>query len=144
MMNLRKYLPAALVALVMGFMFAGCTENARLLQALGNANITLVGQDNGMGGHCDGLTLSADTVVLTYNFWPEQAGEELLADPEASVVSRPQARKGLKALLKEHDGVAQAMLKSKAGFIYRKKFADGKLDVYFSPEQVEQAFDQIQ
>ena len=133
-----------IMVVFMGFLATGCTENARLLQALGNANINLVGQDNGMGGHCDGLTLSADTVVLTYNFWPEMAGEEMLADPETPVVSRPQARKGLKAILKDYDGVAQAMLKAKAGFIYRRKFVDGKVDVYFTPEQVEQAFDQIQ
>ncbi|MBD5214147.1 MAG: hypothetical protein HDS75_04920 [Bacteroidales bacterium] len=132
------------IACATGLLSTGCTENARLLQALGNANINLVGQDNGMGGHCDGLTLSADTVVMTYNFWPEQAGEDLLADPETPEVSRPQARRGLKALMKEHADVADAMLKAKAGFIYRRKFVDGKIDVYFSPEQVETAFRQIQ
>ena len=140
-MNTLHSLPRLLIAAVLCIAAAAGTENARLLQALGNANIDLVGQDNGMGGHCDGLTLSADTVVLTYNFWPEEAGDELLADPSAPIASRPQARRGLKALIKEHEGIAKAMLGAKAGFIYRRKFVDGRIDVYFTPAEVKEVIE---
>lgn len=134
-----KNLSHIIVGAFLAIFIAGCTDNARLQQAIASANFTLVGQDNGMGGHCDGFSLSRDTVVLTYNFWPEEAGDELLADPEAAEASRPFARRGMKAKLSEYPDVAEAMELNGSGFIYRRKFANGNLDIYFTPADVTRA-----
>lgn len=141
--RLRSLLAVAVIAVAAGMIFTGCTENARLQQALANANISLVGQDNAMGGHCDGLTLSGDTVVLTYNLWPEEAGEDLLEVKEVLPEKRNIARRGLKNILKKYDDVADAMVKTKSGFVYRQKYANGKVDVYLTPDEVEKALEQL-
>lgn len=134
-----KPLIRAIAAAVIAAAASGCTDNAHLQQALANANITLAGRDNGMGGHCDGLTLSGDTVILTYNYWPEIAGEELLSDPEVTELNRPGSLRGMQALLREYGKVADAMVKNHAGFVYRRQFADGHTDVYFAPREVKEA-----
>ncbi len=138
MMHKLKFL---IICVLIAVGVAGCTENARLQQSLANANITLVGQDNGMGGHCDGFTLSGDTVILTYNYWPNTAGEEYLSDPATPALNRPASLRGMKAKLREYSGVARAMIKNKAGFCYRRQFADGHIDVYFPASKVRETVD---
>lgn len=133
----RHILPAIVAA--MAIALTGCTDNGRLQQAIANANISLVGQDNGMGGHCDGFSLSGDTVVLTYNYWPHIAGDDLLGDPATAELNRPASLRGMRAKLREYDGVASAMLRSGSGFIYRRAFADGRIDVFFSADEVKDA-----
>lgn len=134
-----KKLRTIIAGTFLAILIAGCTDNARLQQAIASANFSLVGQDNGMGAHCDGFSLSRDTVILTYNYWPEEAGDSILASPGAVEAARPNARRGMQLQLERYPDVAAAMEKTGAGFIYRRKFADGHLDIYFTPSQVRRA-----
>lgn len=49
-------------------MMAACTANGKLQQYIENNNIRLAGKEIAPGMTCEGMTLTGDTVTVTYSF----------------------------------------------------------------------------
>lgn len=128
-----------LLAITVALIFTSCTNTGKLNQAIANANASLRGQDIAIGAHCDGFFLSGDTVILIYNYQREKVGKEYLESKEVQEHNRPYQRRGMVAKLRKYEEVARAMEQANAGFIYRLKYKNGKIDNYFSPAEVKEA-----